>query len=286
VIKRDSITLSRACGGACTATLMSGFVQPLALIRNLGRLNPQYALNLLKILLFYILFAVVSLFSGVYAHAEDSDQTVEAAAVKEVESLNKALVADLAPEIRVVLEGEELPTTQVSKDGDGGVYVRAEPIFEALNDEYEYNIDEGVLVVHRSQDGVVMELYTDTGIVKANGKALGKLRDFGEVRVGMINLTPNAIAVLSGAIGKMDEESKVINFELDPRLKVATGFEIFVNEIPLGQIDPGFRVATTLTTDRKRAWPRSVFVGRRIFCASSSFPRWCVVPAQSRYWLS
>ncbi|NNC36751.1 MAG: hypothetical protein HKO02_04800 [Hyphomonadaceae bacterium] len=176
---------------------------------------------------------------GVSSHAQDTTEPPIDTPVEEVATLNKILVADLAPEIRVILEGQELPTTQVSKDDSGAVYVRAEPIFEALDDVFEYNVDEGVLVVQRSQDGVVMELYTDTGIVKANGRALGKLKRFGEVREGMINLTPNAIAVLSGAIGKIDENENVINFELDPRLKVATGFEVFVNGIPLGQIEPG-----------------------------------------------
>ena len=196
-------------------------------------------LNALKTLHFFLITLIFALFMGVSSYAEDADNPADSTPVETVETLNKTLIADLAPDIRVVLEGQELPATDVSKDDSGGVYVRAEPIFKALNDEFEYNVDEGVLVVQRSQDGVVMELYTETGIVKANGRALGKLKHFGEVRVGMINLTPNAIAVLSGAIGKIDEESKVINFELDPRLKVATGFEIFVNDIPLGQIEPG-----------------------------------------------
>jgi hypothetical protein len=183
--------------------------------------------------------AFLCLFSTQSAFGQD-DQAVPSpdSAAEPAVSLNKVLIADLAPEFRVVLEGEELSTSSVSKDENGGVFVRAEPIFEALNNEYEFNIDEGVLIVQRSQDGVVMELYTDTGIVKANGRALGKLTAFGEVREGMINLTPNAIAVLSGAIGKIDENENVINFELDPRLKVATGFEVFVNDIPLGQIEP------------------------------------------------
>ena len=148
------------------------------------------------------------------------------------------LAPDLAPEFQVKLEGEVLDA-EVSKDQNGTVLVRAEPIFTALNDEFEYDVDGGVLVVQRSQDGVVMELYTDTGIVKANGRALGKLKQYGQISVGSINLTPNAIAVMSGAIGKIDKDEKQINFDLDPRLKVATGFEMFVNDIPLGNVEPG-----------------------------------------------
>lgn len=191
-------------------------------------------LNFLAATLFFCLFAATMAHADEQNSAKSADMPVEA-----LVSLNKRLVADLAPEFRVSLEGEELPSSEVRKDNSGAVFVRAEPIFEALNNKYEYNIDDGTLVVQRSQDGVVMELYTDTGIVKANGRALGKLDVFGEVREGMINLTPNAIAVLSGAIGKIDEDAKRIDFELDPRLKVATGFEVFVNDIPLGQIEPG-----------------------------------------------
>lgn len=193
-------------------------------------------LKTLRFVLFGLLAWSIASFTAIAQ--ENVPKTQDDPVVEKTETLNKTLVAELLPEFRVVLEGEELDSSLVSKSDDGGVYVRAEPIFKALNDKYEYNIEDGALIVHRSQDGVVMELYTDTGIVKADGRALGKLIDFGEVREGMINLTPNAIAVLSGAIGKINENENVINFELDPRLKVATGFEIFVNDVPLGQIEP------------------------------------------------
>jgi len=115
------------------------------------------------------------------------------------------------------------------------------PIFESLNDDFEYDSETKALIVRRSQDGVVMELFTDTGIVKQNGKALGRLRHFGEVSDDRLLLTANAIAVLSGAAGKFDAKMNIFNFKLDPRLKVATGFEIYVNELPLGTLNPAPR---------------------------------------------
>jgi len=194
----------------------------------------------LKTLHFVLFMVALWLITPVSALAQDDVDAVPAEPVQEnVETLNRTLVADLVPDFKVILEGEELGKELVSKGADGGVFVRAEPIFEALNDEFEYNLEEGTLIVHRSQDGVVMELYTDTGVVKANGKTLGKLKAFGEIREGMLNLTPNAIAVLSGAIGKIDENENIINFELDPRLKVATGFDVIVNDVPLGDLEPG-----------------------------------------------
>ena len=197
----------------------------------LGRIAQHTGLKPIKTLCFTLFALLACAFGGQAALADDETGT----APKTVETV---LVAELKPEFQVVLEGETL-SAEVSKDADGAVYVRAEPIFKALNDEFEYNVDEGVLVVQRSQDGVVMELFTETGLVKANGRTLGKLAGFGEISEGKINLTPNAIAVLSGALGKLNADEKVINFELDPRLKVATGFEVFVNDIPLGNLQPG-----------------------------------------------
>ncbi len=148
------------------------------------------------------------------------------------------LIADMAPDITVKLEGEALDGTGVHQDTDGNLYINAIPIFNALNNDFEFDSEQNALVVRRSQDGVVMELYTDTGIVKANGRALGKLSSFGEVSADKFILTPNAISVLTGAQGDFDPERKEFIFELDPRLKVATGFEIFVNDVALGQLNP------------------------------------------------
>jgi len=197
-------------------------------------LTTHNGVNSLKKLGIFLLslFACLFVIASPVAYAQE----VKPETIQEI----PVLMAELAPEFQVNLEGEVLKA-DVSTGEDGKFYVRAEPIFKALNNEFEYNINEGVLVVRRSQDGTVMELYTETGIVKANGRTLGKLSHYGEISVGKINLTPNAIAVMSGAIGKIDQDEKRINFELDPRLKVATGFEIFVNDIPLGNVEPGPR---------------------------------------------
>jgi hypothetical protein len=204
----------------------------------LGRFAPHNGFSPLKelgIFLFSAFLCLLAMSSPVFEQAAFAQESVSAP-----EDIPVVLVAELAPEFQVKLEGEVL-ITEVSRGADGKFMVRAEPIFKALNDEFEYNVEEGVLLVQRSQDGVVMELYTDTGIVKANGRKIGKLKQYGQISVGSINLTPNAIAVMSGANGKIDHSEKHINFELDPRLKVATGFEMFVNNIPLGNVEPGPR---------------------------------------------
>jgi len=200
----------------------------------LGRFAQHEGANRLKLLgyfLFSALFCLLAM-SPPVASAQENAPAIEDAPI--------ALVAELAPEFKVKLEGEAL-IADVSRAADGQFMVRAEPIFSALNNQFEYNVEEGVLIVQRSQDGVVMELYTDTGIVKANGRKIGKLKQYGQISAGNINLTPNAIAVMSGAIGKVDAEEKRIDFNLDPRLKVATGFEMFVGDIPLGNVEPGPR---------------------------------------------
>ena len=199
--------------------------------------NRLKQLSILLLSLFACLFVLAS--PVVNANEIPQEITKEVSQVSEEEPPEMpVLIADLAPEFQVKLEGKLL-SVDVSTGENGQFYVRAEPIFTALDNEFSYDTEDGVLIVHRSQDGAVMELHTKTGIIKANGRTLGKLNHYGEVSAIKINLTPNAIAVLSGAIGKIDKDEKRINFELDPRLKVATGFEMFVNDIPLGNVEPG-----------------------------------------------
>jgi len=173
-------------------------------------------------------------------NAETSEAAL-AAPENKTPIVNTKLIAEVDSTIIVKLDGETLESTQVHRNEKGALYVNAMPIFESLNDEVRFDTDTKALIVRRSQDGVVMELFTDTGIVKQNGRALGRLRHFGEVSEDRFLLTANAIAVLSGAAGKFNAQTNEFNFKLDPRLKIATGFEIYVNEIPLGTLNPAPR---------------------------------------------
>ena len=210
------------------------------------------ALCSLKTVTFTIIAIVIAMLSPLnakIAFADDSVTSVKTAAttsshdkvideIKPPVSINTKLIAEIDTSITVTLDGETLESTEVHRTDKGALYVNAMPIFQALDNDYEYDDVSKALIVRRSQDGVVMELYTDTGIVKANGKALGKLRHFGEVSEGHYILTPNAIAVLAGTKGKFDADKNEFNFKLDARLKVATGFEVFVNGVALGNLNP------------------------------------------------
>ena len=165
---------------------------------------------------------------------DPAPQQVETA--DKVQTVNTKIIAEVDSTIIVKLDGETLESTEVHRTADGNLYVNALPIFQSLGNDVEYDDVSKALIVRRSQDNVVMELYTDTGIVKANGKALGKLEHFGEVEPEHFILTPNAISVLAGAAGKFDADSNEFKFKLDPRLRVATGFDIFVDDIPLGAV--------------------------------------------------
>lgn len=170
------------------------------------------------------------------ASVEVGAEKVETA--DKVQTVNTKIIAEIDSSIIVKLDGETLESTEVHRTANGELYVNAMPIFQSLGNDVEYNDVSKALIVRRSQDNVVMELYTNTGIVKANGKALGKLEHFGEVEPDHFILTPNAIAVLAGAAGKFDADTNEFNFKLDPRLRVATGFDIFVDDIPLGAVQP------------------------------------------------
>ena len=157
---------------------------------------------------------------------------------EKIQTVNTKIIAEVDSTIIVRLDGETLESTEVHRTEDGNLYVNAMPIFQRLGNDVEYDDVSKALIVRRSQDNVVMELYTDTGIVKADGRALGKLEHFGEVEPDHFILTPNAIAVLAGAAGRFDADTNEFNFKLDPRLRVATGFDIFVDDIPLGAVQP------------------------------------------------
>lgn len=186
------------------------------------------------------IFAVLSIVSTAFADdITPSDVTIvqKQAAITELPEqtplINTTLIAEVDSSIIVNLDGEAVSNTDVRRAEDGQLYVNAMPIFNSLNNAVEFDSQTNALIVKRSQDGVVMELFTDTGIVKADGEALGKLKHFGEVSDRGYFLTPNAISVLSGTQAKFDKENNELNFKLDPRLRVATGFEIYVNDFPL-----------------------------------------------------
>ncbi len=182
--------------------------------------------------------AAVSPPDAAYPEGKKREVEPKPAAAPETKIINTTLIAEIDTTITVTLDGQTLESTEVHRTEKGALYVNAMPIFSALNNDVEYDDVSKALIVRRSQDNVVMELYTETGIVKANGKALGKLRHFGEIKDGRYLLTPNAIAVMSGANGRFDQDSKTFNFKLDPRLKVATGFDIIVNGLSLGNLNP------------------------------------------------
>ena len=216
----------------------------------LGRLF-RHKIHLLQAFATFLLVC----FSAVTAIAEEVvttshvTETASAAVSKEtvpvkaetpdkIKTINTKIIAEIDSTIIVKLDGETLDSTEVHRTEDGNLYVNAMPIFQSLGNDVEYDDVSKALIVRRSQDNVVMELYTDTGIVKADGRALGKLEHFGEVEPEHFILTPNAIAVLAGAAGKFDADTNEFHFKLDPRLRVATGFDIFVDDVPLGAVQP------------------------------------------------
>ena len=149
----------------------------------------------------------------------------------------QAMAADVVPTTSTVtLDGEAVSARVV--EAEEGRLIEAGPVLDALGNTYDFDEATGVLTVTRSQDGAVMALHTEDGLVSANGKDLGRLKDVGSVTSEGLYLTPNALAVLSGANGKYDEKSDSYALKLDPRLRVATGFDIFVNGVSLVEVSP------------------------------------------------
>ena len=179
----------------------------------------------LHTVLLTLLTALFALLASPMAHAGEASV------------IETTLIAEVDSTVTVTLDGETLEDTRLHRDADGEIYVDAMPIFRTLGNQVDFDEDTKALIVRRSQDGVVMELYTDTGIVKANGKPLGSLPTFGAASADKVILTPNTVAVLSGAMGEFNKENNSFDFELDARLRVTTGFDLIVNGVPIGPLD-------------------------------------------------
>ena len=146
------------------------------------------------------------------------------------------IASDVTPaDVRVVVEGQAVETQAYLTD-QGEHYLDADPILSALDNHVRFL--DGVLHVTRSQDKVTMSLFTETGLVQADGKDLGHLRHYGRISPSEYLLTPNTLAILTGTHAKFDEKTKTYDLELDARLKVVTGFNILVEGISLQEVDP------------------------------------------------
>ena len=173
--------------------------------------------------------------------ANISQSTVSAKKTKAKKTVNTILLAEVDGDVQVKLDGEIISGANVHRSDKGGIYFDPEPIFTALNNSYKFDPETGVLTVIRSQDRAEMTLNAEDGLVSANGKGLGRLPHFGELSDNRVLLTANAIAVLTGTSAKYNKKNNEFEFKLDPRLKVATGFDIFVQDVPLENLNPSPR---------------------------------------------
>ncbi|MEP6341869.1 MAG: SdrD B-like domain-containing protein [Maricaulaceae bacterium] len=165
---------------------------------------------------------------------EDLDPSVET-----IEKYaNVVLSTKIEHSINIKLDGEDLQSGLVHRSDEDGLYFDAIPVFKALENTYVYNAEVGVFNFERSQDNAKFSIRMKDGLVAANGKPVGKLPHFGEISDGRILLTANALAFLTGTSAKYDKENRVFDFRLDPRLKIATGFNIFVEDVALQELNP------------------------------------------------
>lgn len=188
--------------------------------------------------LFIIVMSLLGPLSA-YANTEtDVVATVTKSSVTPPVEVKNTLIANVDAGSAVFLDGESLEGVDVEKSETGLLYIEANSIFDRLNNEITFDAEANTITVKRPQDRAVMELNVETGIVKANGKALGRLPKFGYVDDERFMLTVNAIAVLTGTKGKYNNKNNRLDFTLDPRLRVSTGFNVYINEIPAPDLNP------------------------------------------------
>ena len=173
---------------------------------------------------------------------DDQQQDDEGDLPPSVETIEKyanvTLSTKIEHSVNVTLDGQDLQSGLVHRSDKNGLYFDAIPIFEALDNTFVYNGETGVFNFERSQDNAKLSIRMKDGLVAANGKPVGSLPHFGEISDDRILLTANALAFLTGTSAKYDKENRVFDFKLDPRLKIATGFDIFVEDVALQELNP------------------------------------------------
>ena len=167
-----------------------------------------------------------------------SAQNTEPETIKHV---NTVLTTSIEHSISVKLDGQDLTSGLVHRSDEDGLYFDPLPIFEALENSYVYNADDNLFTFQRSQDNAKFAIHMISGVVTANGRPVGKLPHFGEISENRILLTANALSFLTGTSASYDKETRTFDFKLDPRLKIATGFDIFVEDVPLQDLNPAPR---------------------------------------------
>jgi len=200
-------------------------------------------LSYLRHTLFPLFILLLGLFAHLPAYANtETSTTAEVSAEKIIVTppikVKNTLIASVDTGSAVFLDGENLKDVSVKKSETGLLFIEANSIFDRLKNEVSFDKEANTLTVKRPQDHAVMELNVETGIVKANGKTLGRLPKFGYVSDERFMLTVNAIAVLTGTKGKFDKNNNRLDFKLDPRLRVSTGFNVYINDIPSPNLNP------------------------------------------------
>ncbi len=109
----------------------------------------------------------------------------------------------------------------------GGELIAYRPVFDALLIEHSYNADTRTLKARRPYDNATLELVLPQGLVRANGRTAGMLPGSERELPGEGWLSPNAIAVLSGAVARKTAEGW--SFELDERLRPDTNLQLWIN---------------------------------------------------------
>jgi len=177
----------------------------------------------------------------------EADNKAETAEKPEaVKFANVVLTTTIEHSVSVKLDGKELQSGLVHRSDKNGLYFDPIPLFEELENTFVYNADEYLFTFRRSQDNAKLAIHMKTGVVLANDKPVGKLPHFGEISEERILLTANALAFLTGTSASYDKETRTFEFKLDPRLKIATGFDIFVEDVPLGELNPEPRSVGTV----------------------------------------
>ncbi len=138
---------------------------------------------------------------------------------------------------KMIIEGRASHRPAVEKK-KGIVLLPFAELAEALGGKYELDEKAHVFSYRRFQDGARFQVNLDTGATTVNGKSIGFLPDYRLIDVDQMMFPVNTAMVLTGVHADMQVAKKTIIVTLDDRLKVVSGFQVYVNGRRLSLLEP------------------------------------------------
>ncbi|MDO6461144.1 hypothetical protein Q4485_10585 [Granulosicoccaceae sp. 1_MG-2023] len=141
-------------------------------------------------------------------------------------------------QLAIELNGERLEGVFARKNAQGTLLLPLQALAKRIGDVLAGDAQGARVRYRRKADGARFALNLKSGEVTANGNAVGFLPEVGQIRQEQDLYPANAVQVFAGLLLEQDPETGLIRLSHDPRLRMETGFELYVNGQLLPYLNP------------------------------------------------